>query len=213
MVGSGKTLLGGSCHKYHFCHDKHVVVTTKHVFCRDKSMLVVTQLFVATNKCLLRQLFVVTKVLSRQKYYVSTNIILSRQAYFCRDKTRVCRDKTFVATKLCFWQLPPMIKDRLKQKSELMLAHLSVKGAYGYILENKKKIFDTVPVTLLFIISRVRHAVSKKRTHRRHERPEIQCQFIYVLLDGDFLFRPFCLELPCHLILEILKLLIFSSPP
>ena len=54
-------------------------------------------MLVATNTCWSRQ------CLSRQKYFLATNIILLRQAYFCRaKKTRVCRDsdKTFVATKI-----------------------------------------------------------------------------------------------------------------
>ena len=80
----------------YFCRHKHVCVATKHVFYRDKSMLV-------------------TKLLSRQKYFVATNIILSpqnlsRQAYFCRDErrvlsrhTRVCGfSHNFVATKHVF---------------------------------------------------------------------------------------------------------------
>ena len=37
-------MVGGSCHKYHFCCNKHVFVMTKHVFCRGKSMLVATKL-------------------------------------------------------------------------------------------------------------------------------------------------------------------------
>ena len=35
-------ITGGSCHKYHFCHDKRVFVLTKHVFCHDKRILAVT---------------------------------------------------------------------------------------------------------------------------------------------------------------------------
>ena len=52
-------IIGGSCHKDHFCHNKHV-------FCRYKSMLVTTKL------CLYWQnSFVMTKVsLSRQKWYL-----------------------------------------------------------------------------------------------------------------------------------------------
>ena len=52
-------------------------IMTKHVFCRDKSMLVAT------------------KVLSQQKYFVATNIILSRQK-FCHSK------HAFVETKDTF---------------------------------------------------------------------------------------------------------------
>ena len=54
------------------CGHKHVFVETKHVFCRDKGILVAT------------------KPLSRPKYFVGTNIILSRQAYFYRDKNDIC---------------------------------------------------------------------------------------------------------------------------
>ena len=38
-----KPIIGGSCHKYNFCRDKHVLVATKQVFCRDKSMLAATK--------------------------------------------------------------------------------------------------------------------------------------------------------------------------
>ena len=66
-------------------------------------------IFVATKLCLSQQIFVATKVLSRQKYvcrdkrFVAPQV-LSRQAYFCHDKRRVLsRQKWYL------WQLPPMI--------------------------------------------------------------------------------------------------------
>ena len=103
-----ETIIGGSCHKYYFCRDKHVV-----------------SLFVATNMCFSRQnpflslqnyvcrdKYFSWQVLSRQKYFFATNIfffatkLLSRQAYFCRDKRRVLsRQKWYL------WQLPPMIQN------------------------------------------------------------------------------------------------------
>ena len=43
MVGQ-LPVIGGNCHQYNFCRDKHMFVATKHVFCRDKSMLVATKL-------------------------------------------------------------------------------------------------------------------------------------------------------------------------
>ena len=43
-----RTIIGGSCHKYHFC--------------RDKSMLAATKIYFS------RQIFLVTNVLSRQEY-------------------------------------------------------------------------------------------------------------------------------------------------
>ena len=99
------TITGCSCHKYHFCHDKHktMLVATKplsrqntffivsklcryhfcrdkHVFCRDKYVFC----SVATNTSF---------VLSRQ-----TRLLL-RQTRFCRDKTRYCDKGFLVATK------------------------------------------------------------------------------------------------------------------
>ena len=50
-------IMGGSCHKYHFCRDKHVFVTTKHVFCRDKKYACRDKTFVPTKLCLSRQIF------------------------------------------------------------------------------------------------------------------------------------------------------------
>ena len=65
---NNKTITGESCHKYDFCHDKHVFVMTKHVFCCDK------------------HIFVVTKV--HKHNFVATDFLL-RQAYICRDKQLV----------------------------------------------------------------------------------------------------------------------------
>ena len=59
-------IIGGSCHKYHFCRDKQVFVKTKHIFCRNKS-------FVATIICLSRQAYSCCdkrRVLSRQNLYL-----------------------------------------------------------------------------------------------------------------------------------------------
>ena len=88
-------ITGGSCHKYHFCRDKHVFIATKHaVFVATKLYLSRQIIFVSTNPLTLSHTFVATKdVFYRDK------IVLSRQAYFCRDKRRVlssqnvCRDK------------------------------------------------------------------------------------------------------------------------
>ena len=85
-------IIGQSCHKYHFCHDKYVFVATKHVFCRNKSMLAAT------------------KRLSRQNYVCRDKIYLSQQAkdVFSRNKhvfvvTKVIKIM-FGATKLLSWQ-------------------------------------------------------------------------------------------------------------
>ena len=72
-----RTIIGRSCHEYHFCRDKTC-------FCRDKSMFAATKLFVATKLCSPRQNFSSRQnyVLSRQKFYrnkhafVATKMIL-----------------------------------------------------------------------------------------------------------------------------------------
>ena len=126
-----------------FCHDKSMLAVTKLLswqnyvccdtifvmtntclsrqkFCLDKHM----NTFVTTKLCLSRQIFVVTKVLLWQKYFVMTSIIvfttklLSQQAYFCCDKrcvllrqTRVCCDNFLPWQKWYLWQLGQMITD------------------------------------------------------------------------------------------------------
>ena len=98
------TILGGSCHKYHFCRGKTFASTkvclSRQNFRLDKSMFVTTKLsprqkyvchdktFASSKVCLSRQnflldkgMFVTTKLSPRQKY--------------------VCHDKTFASTKVC----------------------------------------------------------------------------------------------------------------
>ena len=60
------TIIGGSCHKYHFCRDKTRPLSRQKYACRDKR-------FVATKLCL-----------SRQKKNNCHN----------KNDTRVCRDET-----------------------------------------------------------------------------------------------------------------------
>ena len=69
--------------KIRVCRDKTRLLSGQKYACRDKT-------FFAANTCLSRQIFVATKVFSRQKYFVATNIILSRQKWY-------------------LWQLQPMI--------------------------------------------------------------------------------------------------------
>ena len=89
-----------------FCRDKLTVVTTNFVFCIDKSMSA------STHTCLSRQIFLTTKVLSRQKYFVATNILLCRDKSFVAAsillsrQTRVHGDKGFVATKMILLAAP-----------------------------------------------------------------------------------------------------------
>ena len=81
-----ENIIGGSCHKYHFCRDKYVFAATKHVFCRDKSMLVATKLLSPQTR------------VCRHIFATIFFILLSRQ------KTRLSRQKLYL------WQLPPMIE-------------------------------------------------------------------------------------------------------
>ena len=72
-------IIGGSCHKYSFCH---AFVATKHVFCLDKS-------FIMTN-----MIFLASKCLSRHAYFCHDNYVLLQQTPVCCDK------HVFVVTKI-----------------------------------------------------------------------------------------------------------------
>ena len=101
--------------KYAKVCDKTVFVATKifatnvlsrqAYFCRDQRHVLSRQTRVCRDKQLSRQ------NMSRQKYFVAPNIILSRQAYFCSRIPKMC----LVATKLLsrqkwyLWQLLPVI--------------------------------------------------------------------------------------------------------
>ena len=64
---SSNYIIGGNCHKYNFCRDKHLFVATKHVFCSDKFCRG-KHAFVLTSFCL-------DKLLSRQTF-VATKMVL-----------------------------------------------------------------------------------------------------------------------------------------
>ena len=128
-------IIGGSCHKYNFCRDKHV-------FVRQNTS------FVATKVCLSRQTyfcrdkynFAVTKVLSRQTYFlqnmsfVATNVCLSRQTRVCRDKY-LSRQKYFVQTKDVFCDSKHVfVATKPFSRQKLYLWQLpSVIGNWGWI--------------------------------------------------------------------------------
>ena len=89
------TIIGGSCHKCHFCRDKKAcfvatkVCLPRQTFCRYIIMFVVTKYF-----CRDKHTFVVTKdVFCRDKHvFVAIKVSLSRQNGLSRQ-TRICRDK------------------------------------------------------------------------------------------------------------------------
>ena len=107
------------------CHDKSFVTTNiflswQNLYC-DKHMLLATSLFlsrqtrvcgdktvVATNMCLSGQIFVATKLVSQQKYFVVTNVTAS----ILLSQQKMC----FVVTNMCLswqkwylWQLLPIL--------------------------------------------------------------------------------------------------------
>ena len=111
-------IIGGHCHKYHFCcnktclllkqkyacheayfcRDKHMFVATKHVFWRDKSMLVMTKLLLHMTNT-----FCQDKSCSKHTFVMTKDV-------FCHDKqntqqTYMCLSRQ----KLYLWQLLPMI--------------------------------------------------------------------------------------------------------
>ena len=90
VFGALRTVTGGSCHKYHFCRDKHV-------FCLNKTRLLSRQKYTTHDKS-----FVATKRLSRQ-IFVETKLCTY---HFCRDKSCIatntwCRDKYLSQQKFC----------------------------------------------------------------------------------------------------------------
>ena len=93
-------IIGGNCHRNHFCRDKTRLLSRQKYACRDKHNFV-SLLLSRQNTSFFRDksMLVATKLLSRQK----TNITLSLQTYFCRDKRRVCFT-CFVATNTFLWR-------------------------------------------------------------------------------------------------------------
>ena len=102
--------------KHVFCRDKSmlVVLSRQTRVCRNKSFVSTSILLsrkktcsVATNMCLLRQKY--TKLcLSRQTFVVTK--VLSRQTYFfSRDKTFVTTSILLSRQKWYWWQFPPVI--------------------------------------------------------------------------------------------------------
>ena len=75
-------LRGGSCHKYHFCRDKRMLVATN----RKSIIFFIFIFYFLTNIC-------------RDKHNFVARKLLSRQTYFCRDKRRVLKH-VFVTTNM-----------------------------------------------------------------------------------------------------------------
>ena len=75
FIVQAASVIGGSCHKYHFCRDKIMFVATSILLsrqtrvCRDKSKLVATNVIVW-----------------RQKFCGSKHTFVPTKDVFCRDK-------------------------------------------------------------------------------------------------------------------------------
>ena len=83
-------IIGGNCHKYHFCPDKRRLLSRQKYACRNKS-------FVATKSCLLRQnIFVTTNICHNKHNFVATTFLLW-QTRVCRDKTRLLSWQNYVS--------------------------------------------------------------------------------------------------------------------
>ena len=114
-----KDITGGSCHKYHFCHDKSFVMI-KHIFCCNNSMLVATKVCLSwQNILVMTNNFVVTEVLSRQAYFCCyKHMFVVTKDVFCRNKTSFLSrrkyaycSKTFIATKTILMAAPTNDKE------------------------------------------------------------------------------------------------------
>ena len=88
LLGLG-IIIGGSCHKYHFCHykrfccDKHVFVMTKHIFCHDKTILL-QKIWFCHNK----RFGTANILLLRKRPVLSWQLLLWQD--FCHDKYGTC---------------------------------------------------------------------------------------------------------------------------
>ena len=78
-VCGGGGIIGGSCYRYHFCHNARFV-TTKHTFCHDKSMVAAT--YCCGGKIFLsQQISVVTKTkICFPKFFVTKMILVATPA-------------------------------------------------------------------------------------------------------------------------------------
>ena len=102
-----------------FCCGKLTFVGTNICLSQQNKSFVTTKNMLITTKrlsqqtCVSWQIFAMTKVLSGQKYFVTTNIVLLQRAYFCHKKrcvlswqTHVCCNRTFVTTKMVLVAAP-----------------------------------------------------------------------------------------------------------
>ena len=88
-------IIGGSCHKYHFCRDKHVFFATKHVFFCFFLFFVATKVCLPQQKCRDKITFVPTKYFCRDKHvFVATKMIIVAAPTSYNQKRRHSRAAT-----------------------------------------------------------------------------------------------------------------------
>ena len=152
------TILGGSCHKYHFCRGKTRLLSRQKYVCHDKT-------FASTKVCLSRQnlrldksMFVTTKLSPRQKYvchdktFASTKVCLSRQNFrlvksmFVTTKLSprqryVCHDKTFASTKVCLSRQNFRLDKSMFVTTKLRLVFVTIKLSplQNYVCRDKNE--------------------------------------------------------------------------
>ena len=129
-------IIGRSCHKYHFCHDKSFVTTKiclpqqkfchdkiflswqTQKFCHDKHTFVVTKdefchdehMFIATNIFLSWQSFGCDKIMFAETKLLSWQNMCFVMTNMCFVMTNMClSQQNLLQQKLCLWQLLPMI--------------------------------------------------------------------------------------------------------
>jgi len=101
-----RACVGVSCHKYHFCRDKHVlwqqifvaanIILSWHAYlCRDKTRLLSRQKYACCDQ-----------TFATKKLFVTTTV-WSQQAYFCRRKRCVLLPQT---QEWYLWHLLPVTR-------------------------------------------------------------------------------------------------------
>ena len=144
-----QSIIGGSCHKYHFCRDKSFVATNtclsrqntscRDKFCRDKIMFVATKYF-CREKYLSRQ----TRVCRNKRFVATkdlfcfspTNTCLSRKTYFCRGKI------TFVATNIYILKMEHLHAESVQELGMfiLMMEHLRADRVHGHVEQSSRQV-------------------------------------------------------------------------
>ena len=121
------SVIGRSCHKYHFCCHKTFVTANmclsrtvlswqayfchdkRRVFCHNKHVFVAAKVSLSQQKfCHDKNMFAATNVFSQAYFCCNKRCILSWQTLVCHDKHVFAMTKLWSQQKWHLWQLPPM---------------------------------------------------------------------------------------------------------